>query len=347
MGTSHPSRRAVLGLAATGFAAGAASLLAGCGSARPTGSPAPGGTAAPPLSRSAEFGAWTAGADPVAAHEDLERALGASIRLVSLYADWHTPWPAEVSARLPGHDLVISWEPVDVDFADLLDGAWDDYLTDFLEQAARHRGQVLLRPFAEMNGPWQTWSVDHEDGGVRDVEQWQAAWRHLVTLARGSRAPASESRQAESSRPRFLFCANTTDEGPTPVERYWPGADWVDAIGVDGFNWDWAEDGTPLATAEQVIAPMYARLGRLHPSAPFVVAELGCAPAPSGAPGAQADWFAALYATQAFPRANRVVLFHEDKERDWRLDSDPATLAVHRDALADSGVQSLRDTEQR
>jgi hypothetical protein len=31
-----------------------------------------------------------------------------------------------------------------------------------------------------------------------------------------------------------------------------------------------------------------------------------------------------------------VALFHEDKEHDWRLDSDPATLGVTRRALADA-----------
>jgi endoglucanase len=261
----------------------------------------------------------------VAAHHTLEQVVGARLPIVSLYADWHTPWPAAVSRGLAGHDLLISWEPVGVDFAELLDGAWDASLTAFLEAAAGHAGQVILRPFAEMNGPWQTWSVDHEGGAVRDVEQWQAAWRHVVGLARSV---------GSGSRCSMLFCANTTDEGPTPVEQYWPGTEWVDAVGIDGFNWGWSADGRPLAGAEQVIGPMYDRLGRLHPTAEFVVAELGCAPAPPQAPSAQANWFAELYASRAFPRVRRVVFFHEDKECDWRLDSDPVTLAVHRASLA-------------
>jgi beta-mannanase len=154
---------------------------------------------------------------------------------------------------------------------------------------------------------------------VTDPEQWQEAWRRVVGIARGQGA----------TNVAFVFCTNTNDVGGVPAEAYWPGAEWVDVVGVDGYNWGWDAAGRPQVTAEQVIGPMYRRLTALHPTAEFVVGEIGCAAGPG-----KAAWHEALYRSRRFPRLTRVAYFHEAKEQDWRLDSDEATLRVHRRYLA-------------
>jgi hypothetical protein len=74
---------------------------------------------------------------------------------------------------------------------------------------------------------------------------------------------------------------------------------------------------------------MYDRLTALHPTAEFLVGELGCA---EGA--GKAAWFQDLYRLPAFPRLTRLAFFSERKEHDWRLNSDPATLRVNREQLS-------------
>jgi hypothetical protein len=280
-----------------------------------------------PLISRCRFGAWAAGGDLAADHHALEQLVGARLPLVSSYSDWSSDWDAATGSAVAAlgseaggaDDWMISWEPVGVRLSDVLDGRHDPYLTAFVEGAATYPGRVILRLFPEMNGRWQQWSVDGEGGLVAGAEEWTRAWRHVVDLARGQKA----------ANVAFMFCANTIDDGTLAMEDYWPGAEWVDVIGVDGYNWEWNADGAPLLTAEQVIEPMYTRLTALHPSAAFMVGEISCAPGPG-----KAAWFEALYTSRAFPRLVSVAFFHEAKERDWRLDSDPATLAVNRTYLA-------------
>ena len=50
----------------------------------------------------------------------------------------------------------------------------------------------------------------------------------------------------------------------------------------------------------------------------------------------KAKWFEDLFSLRRFTRLRRVIFFHENKERDWRLNSDPNTLAVCRRRLRQS-----------
>ncbi|MGY2078738.1 hypothetical protein [Modestobacter sp. SYSU DS0657] len=67
---------------------------------------------------------------------------------------------------------------------------------------------------------------------------------------------------------------------------------------------------------------------------------VGCAAGPG-----KARWLEQLHTSPDYPRLTQVALFHEDKEEDWRLDSDPASLRVSRRYLsrAPQERQSLDD----
>jgi beta-mannanase len=132
----------------------------------------------------------------------------------------------------------------------------------------------------------------------------------------------------------FMFCPNHIDIGRYSAEDYWPGRDWVDVIGVDGYNQKWTADGKPQHRAEDIIAPMYRRLTALHPTAEFMVGEIGSAAHPN-----KSVWQEALYTSTRFPRLTQIAFFHERKSEDWRLDSDPDTLRINRQYLAPQALE--------
>lgn len=291
---------------------------------------APLGRGGPPLASRCRFGAWSAAGGPVVAdHRQLEEAVGLPLPVFSWFKDWGGGWDRtadQVSrAGVPVEGVnMMAWEAWGVSFAEILGGARDGFLDLFFDGASRAPGRVVLRLFHEMNGEWYPWSLAHPDRLVASPAEWIDAWRHVVERARLRGATNVE----------FMFCANTEDVGAVPVERYWPGSEWVDLVGVDGYNWGWHTDGAPFRTAEDIIAPMYDRLTALHPTAEVTVGEIACAPHPG-----QARWYADLLATDRFPRLTQVAFFDERKERDWRLTSDPATLATLRRGLAQAPVR--------
>lgn len=121
---------------------------------------------------------------------------------------------------------MICWEPYAVRFADIIDGVRDDYLISYFTAAKQYPGRVILRLFHESNGNWYPWSPTGPERLVSDTRQWQDAWRHIIAL----------SRKSGATNVKFMFCPNSTDVDAPPAEALWPGAEWVDIIGLDGYN---------------------------------------------------------------------------------------------------------------
>ncbi len=282
----------------------------------------------PPLYRRCRFGAWAGGdSDLVTNHRTLERRLGARLPLFSWFQAWEGGWNQNVASQIaglstsPAYDCVVAWEAWNVNFRDIMSGAHDARLHDFFSQSRSYPGSVTVRLFHEMNGNWYPWTVASSTSNVASVDDWIRGWRHVVDAARA----------AGAINTRFMFCANMNDVGGIPVERYWPGEEYVDLIGLDGYNWGWNGDGTPLVSAQALIGPMYARLTSLHRTAPFEIGEIGCAENPG-----KAQWLENLYRSRDFPRLGGLLFFSEKKEQDWRLDSNQRCLEVSRCYLTES-----------
>ncbi len=283
------------------------------------------GDGLPELVTRCRFGAWSStGGTPAEDHRALEARLGAPLPLESWFHaahDWNAGTAGGIAALDPSdpYDGTVCLELWDTRLADVAAGARDDFFRRWFDGAGTYPGRVLVRLVHEANGDWYPWSVAHGGDAATSTRQWQDAWRQIVGIARGQ----------EASDVAFAFCANTEDVGGVPAEACWPGAEWVDVVGVDGYDRGWDAAGRPQVTAEQVVEPMYRRLTALHPTAEFVVGEIGCAAGPG-----KAAWHEALYRSRRFPRLTRVAFFSEDEEQDWRLDSDGASLRVHRRYLA-------------
>lgn len=281
------------------------------------------GPAMADLASRCRFGAWSAtGAGLVADHLALEELVQARLPVFSWFQ--RGGWDQDAAARIASidpadpYDSLVAWEAWDLRFDEVLSGARDDFFRTYAAAAGSYPGRVVVRLFHEPNGDWYPWSLASGSGMVATAHQWQQAWQRIVAMVR-----------ERVDNVEFMFCPSSEDVGGTPMEEYWPGPEWVDVIGVDGYNWGWHPDGSPWLTAEQVIEPMYRRLTALHPTAEFTVGEIGCA-----AHTNKAQWHEHLFTSQEFPRLTQVAFFHEAKEHDWRLDSDQATLDVVRRHLA-------------
>jgi DNA-binding beta-propeller fold protein YncE len=89
---------------------------------------------------------------------------------------------------------------------------------------------VLFRPLHEQNGNFFWWGHDGSKGVALRERQaaWAALWRGMV-----HRLTADK----ELDNLLFLFAANhVTWDGIAPPLTYYPGADWVDAVGIDVYS---------------------------------------------------------------------------------------------------------------
>lgn len=150
--------------------------------------------------------------------------------------------------------------------------------------------EVFVRLGHEMNGSWYPWN---RPGDFLDL--W-TAWR--------SHMP---------SNVRMVWCPNVAYPGSRPMADYWPGAEHVDVVALDGY----ARHGE---TVGELFGPSLAELRALAPGKPVWIGETG-----TERGRRQAVFARALREWAAGEEIAACVWFNEDKshlggdERDWSL----------------------------
>ncbi len=207
-----------------------------------------------------EFGIVT---DPWQADE-WAAAVGARPTLVMEFEHWHRDRTLDshfAAAQAHGmRSFMVSWEPwtpVDpalgrnAQYAEqarysnaaIVAGGHDDYVRRFARSVARSKLTVYVRFAHEMNGEWYPWS--------RDAANFVRAWRHVVDIFRAEGA----------TNARWIFSVNpslyqTDSVWLDRVQRYWPGAEYVDYVGASVINFGGAQ--------ERVLADFLPRLNMIH-----------------------------------------------------------------------------------
>jgi len=177
---------------------------------------------------------------------------------------------------------------------------------------------VLLRFAPEMNGDWRPWSIGLNGNRAPD---YVATWRHV--RERFARAGATNA--------IWVWNPIVAYEGSTPLTRLFPGADQVDWMAVDGYNWGSTRDWGWQSYAD-IFAPTVRALRELAPRRPLMIAETGSAP-----DRRKARWVTDTLASARADGVNAVVWFEFDKEADWRLSQSPAVAKATRTVVGDRG----------
>ncbi|HEX6243768.1 MAG TPA: glycosyl hydrolase [Polyangiales bacterium] len=309
----------------------------------------------PPLRDRVAFGAYTKGLPYFP--ERLRRIespsqLGTRLDIVSGFVDWEYVLGEARDLRLSDggrRKLLYSWEPHCegpggcIAYRDVLQGRLDGYLSSVAESMRRFPHEIYVRPWAEMNASWSPYLPGSSQPLAGSVDEFKAAWRYLVTFFR--------TRGVHNLR--FVFnpdAANDSDH--IPVDQIWPGSEFVDVLGIDGYNWgdSGPGGGNVWLEFEAVFRHMYDDLTRLHPSAPVWICEFGSkepkksdgsvgSPAPRDPNHSKARWIEGFMSSRAFPRLAALVYYdaytpNRDNQRDFRFASSPESLAMIRRQLA-------------
>ncbi|HZD01745.1 MAG TPA: right-handed parallel beta-helix repeat-containing protein [Actinomycetes bacterium] len=260
------------------------------------------------------LGAWVKGGSQTpssqqAATRQLEAAIGRKLSIGHSLVPW-----GRGLGSLPALNMAEGRTPL-ISFGKgsnpraVAAGVNDAYFTSLAHSVGALGRPVLLRY------DWDVGGAAHRVS-TRSGSAFVAAWRHVHDLfaAQGVRASWVWSRDADAF-------AGARGE----VDRFWPGDDYVDWIGADGFNWNSCDGRSGWSGFGAIFKAFYA-WGSAR-GKPLMVAETGTVEDPAD-PGRKAAWYldAASTLARSMPRIRAVVYVHEGGRCDWRPDTSSRSM---------------------
>ena len=192
--------------------------------------------------------------------------------------------------------------------ANIARGFFDQYIRAWAQGAKAWGKPFLLRPMHEMNGNWYPWSTGANNPNHNTPDDYIAAWKHVHAIFDA----------VGVSNAMWVWSPNAG----LPLAADYPGDDVVDWVALDGYNWGSLQGG--WTSFRELFEGSYTEMLALTHK-PLMIAETGCAP------GDKANWIDRAFLEDVptrFPNVRAVVWFDMNKETDWRVNSDPASLAA-------------------
>ena len=238
------------------------------------------------------------------------RVAGTQPNLAGYYSGWGEPFKTSFAETVHDHGAVtiVQWDPTLVPVAKIAAGGYDGYLRSFANSVRDFGHPVVIGFGHEMNAYWYSWGHGHLPAST-----FVAAWRHIVTLFR----------QQGADNVTWLWTLQADEAGTGPIASWWPGAQYVTWVGIDGYYY------TPSETFFSIFGKTIAQV-RAFTGLPVLLSEVSVGPE-AGQARKIADLFAGMrqYGTLGlvwFDIAQHQGLYHQD----WRIEDNPAAVAAFR-----------------
>lgn len=268
----------------------------------------------------------------VGAVEEWEEVVGRRADVVQTFVGWEYPdeelseFPAGRAEQItrPGRTLELTWNPTnpaegddqpEFALAGIADGDHDEYVRSFASDVATSGLAVRVRFGHEMNGDWQTYSEQRSGNRPGD---FVAAWRHVHGLFE----------EEGATDVTWVWSPNVVGPGTTPLPGLYPGDEYVDVVGIDGYSYPRQECRGPVEVFGETLRQVRELTRR-----PVELAEVGVA---VGCPDRD-RWIADLGRWVEENDVRALTWWERDVEQgDYRVVPDERALAAFRD-LVDGG----------
>jgi glycosyl hydrolase family 26 len=262
-----------------------------------------------------QLGVYTPGAPSQAsALSEYASMVGRQPDIVLWYRDFGLPLMYSDEIRnlgATGQTPMVTWEPYDQSLSQIASGAYDSYLHESAAIAKSWGKNLMIRFAHEMNGTWYPWS------GSATASTYVSAWRHIVSLFRADGV----------TNVQWVWSPNVQEGSKYAISPYFPGDEWIDYVGLDGYNWG-SNNGGSWQSAQEVFAASYSTVTQMS-TKPVIITETSS----SEAGGDKAAWIRSSFMSsipQNFPRVSAVVWFNRSQEDDWRINSSQSSLDAYR-----------------
>lgn len=238
-----------------------------------------------------------------------ERLSGVKPQIEENYWAFDQPFPSGWARTMVRDGILplLQINPRRESLAAIASGRYDAYLRQFAADVRALRAPVALSFAHEMNGSWYPWGFLHVQ-----PEVFVAAWRHVhdVLGAAGARRVIWVWTVAHTApQPGRLFA---------PVGPYWPGAAYVNWVGLDIYY------SNPRTTFRTAFMPTIGAVRRFT-SYPILLSE-------TAVPNQydQLQQINNLFAGARAARLLGVIWYDQDARMSWELNNRPAALAAFR-----------------
>jgi mannan endo-1,4-beta-mannosidase len=278
--------------------AGASIRLVGSSGSHP-----PAAHASLPASLAAYLGVFDAGAPPsYAPIAEFTQAARRTPNLVGYYSGWAEPFETSFAEMLHTHGEIpfVQIDPTDASIEAIANGTYDDYLRSYADSVRAYAHNVVIGFGHEMNAPWYSWGYGHIAPST-----FVAAWRHIVTLFRNDGA----------DNVTWVWTIQADEPGTGKIASWWPGAQYVNWVGVDGYYY------TPADTFASVFGQTIDQV-RAITKKPVLLSETAVGP--------EAGQFLKihdLFSGMAADKTLGLVWFDEKQHgsilhQDWRIEDN-------------------------
>ncbi|HEY3553211.1 MAG TPA: glycosyl hydrolase, partial [Solirubrobacterales bacterium] len=204
----------------------------------------------------------------------------------------------------------------------VISGRYDDYIREFALKAKAWGHPFFLRFNWEMNGFWFPWG---EGINGNAPGQFVAAWRHVHDIFTAVGA----------TNATWVWCPEVDLHNKlTPLAELYPGDEYVDWTGLDGFNWGKRAGSPGWQTFNQVFHRTYREIvTAIAPSKPMMLPEV----ASSNKGGNKPAWIKDMLAKVRHRyRKIRAIVWYDviDRGTGWPIENRPQDGNAFRTGIA-------------
>lgn len=251
-----------------------------------------------------------------------------------------SPFPKESISKIyqDGRVLMLTLQPFRkgsdwIAVPEIIAGLHDHKIREWAEGLKELGEPVFVRPFNEMNGDWDPWCSWFYG---KDNELYILAWRHVVDIFRAAGAE------------NVLFVWNPHDRSYPDFtwnnpHLYYPGDEYVDWIGLTGYNNGTSHPADIWRNFDDIYIPLYNDYLFRYPHKPFMITEFSC----NEIGGSKAVWIKEAMESLAKNYPNiKIATWFDSQDNDWlyQLDSSPESFEAFKNGLA--GIKALKNSVQ-
>ena len=181
----------------------------------------------------------------------------------------------------------------------------------FAQWASTGHRRAFLTILQEMNGSWNSY--------YGSPSTFQQAYRHIRQIINEELANHGITHRAVS----WVFAPNGWPGNFVP---YYPGADVVDVVSINGYNFGGCEQPPLWQTFDMTLKPWLDLLPAMAPGKPIFISETGTVQVPANGVGDKNQWLQELFTRLTTIPNFRGILYLNTSEVRTTLPNCPASM---------------------